>query len=116
MMDGIAASVSAVGGVVADTEHGTEKTHGVVEHPHSSTAVEEHHEQIPHERPEDWGWHAESGKVARGGGWVCVVILLLLNIGNQTRHNENVWLIGIAVFMAILLLVDRHRRKNSWRG
>lgn len=82
--------------------------------PHSDTAVE--HADQPHERPEDWGWHAESGKMARGGGWVSVAVLLLMNLGNQTRHTENFWVTGVAAFLALILLIDRRHRKNSWRN
>ena len=63
---------------------------------HSDAAVE--HADQPHERPEDWGWRAESGKVARGGGWVSVAVLLLMNLGNQTRHTENFRVTGVTAF------------------
>jgi hypothetical protein len=95
--------------MVADTEHGSDNT---AVQPHSQTAVEH---ATPHERPEDWGWHAEAGKISRAGGWVSVAVLLLINLGNQTRHVENVWITAIAALLAIILLLDRHRRKNSWR-
>lgn len=75
------------------------------------------HEVEPaHEKPEDWGWHHEWGGLARGAGWVSAAVLLLLNIGNHTRHWEDVWLTGLAVLLILILLVDRHRRKNSWRS
>ncbi|HVX44803.1 MAG TPA: DUF2631 domain-containing protein [Mycobacteriales bacterium] len=68
------------------------------------------------EKPEDWGWHGEMGRAARIAGWASFVVLLLMNIGNQTRHNENFWVTGIALLLAVILLIDRHRRKNAWRS
>jgi hypothetical protein len=99
---------------VADTEHGSDD---IAVQPHPETAVE-HADETAHEpqdRPEDWGWHGETGKWARGAGWVSVAVLLLMNLGNQTRHNENIWLTAVAALLVVILLRDRHRRKNAWR-
>jgi Protein of unknown function (DUF2631) len=71
---------------------------------------------ITHERPEDWGWHGESGKTGRIAGIVTIVILLLLTQGNHEGHVEDLWLIGGALFIAIALIRDSRRRKNAWRS
>jgi hypothetical protein len=71
---------------------------------------------ITHERPEDWGWHAETGKVSRIAGWVMIVLLLVLTFGNHRGQVENLWLIGAALVILIMLLRDSRRRKNAWRS
>ena len=71
---------------------------------------------ITHERPEDWGWHGESGKVGRIAGWAMIVLLLVLMFGNHRGQVENLWLIGSALVIAISLIWDSRRRKNAWRS
>jgi hypothetical protein len=69
----------------------------------------------PDEPSVEWGWH---GSFPRGeviAGWVCVVILLLFLIGNHTGRVEDLWLIGLAVVMAIGLIMHSVRRRNAWR-
>ena len=70
----------------------------------------------PQDEPSaEWGW---SGGFPRGeviAGWVCVVILLLFLIGNHTGRVEDLWLIGLAVVMAIGLIMHSVRRRNAWR-
>ena len=71
---------------------------------------------VEHERPEDWGWHGETGKKGRIGAVVATLFLLALVIGNHQGKVEDLWIVGIAVVMIIILLLDWRRRKNAWRG
>jgi hypothetical protein len=71
---------------------------------------------ITHERPEDWGWHGETGKTGRIAGWVMIVLLLVLTFGNHRGQVENLFLIGAALVILIMLLRDSRRRKNAWRS
>ena len=71
---------------------------------------------ITHERPEDWGWHGESGKAGRIAGIVTIVVLLLLIIGNHRGRVEDLWLIGCAFLVLVSLIWDSRRRKNAWRS
>jgi uncharacterized membrane protein len=71
---------------------------------------------ITHERPEDWGWHGETGKTGRIAGWVMIVPLLVLTFGNHRGQVENLWLIGAALVILVMLLRDSRRRKNAWRS
>jgi hypothetical protein len=68
-----------------------------------------------HERPEDWGWHAEWGRWARAAGWLCAGLLILLNFTWHYSRVESAWLISLAVLLVLLLLRDYYRRKNAWR-
>jgi hypothetical protein len=63
---------------------------------------------IQHERPEDWGWHGETGKKG--------LILLSFMIGNHQGKVEDLWVGGIALVMLLMVIADWRRRKNAWRS
>lgn len=73
-------------------------------------AVEERHE-----RPEDWGWHADLSGVARGAGIVSCIVILLMLTSNDIGNIGKVWAIIIVIGMVLGILWDRHRSKNRWR-
>ncbi len=100
---------------MASNEHDLAERRSAVERHESTQGAPEPHE-APHEKPEDWGWHAEMGIVARGAGWLTAALLLVMLIGNQEGHIAQIWLIALAVLLVLMLLRDRHNRKNSWRG
>lgn len=69
----------------------------------------------PHESPEMWGWHAETGKWARISGFVVIAALLLMLTTTAYNHAGNFALISFAIALFIVLVWDHRRRKNSWR-
>jgi hypothetical protein len=71
---------------------------------------------VEHERPEEWGWHGEMGKWGRRLAIIPIVFLVAMVFGNHQGNLENIWLIGIAAFLVLLLVVDARRRKNAWRS
>ena len=71
---------------------------------------------IEHERPQEWGWHGETGKWGRRGAVIAVVFMLLYLFGNHRGKVEDLWLIGIALVMVLIMLWDWRRRKNAWRA
>ena len=71
---------------------------------------------VQHERPEDWGWHGETGKKGRIGAVIAVLILLSFMIGNHQGKVEDLWIGGIALVMVIIIIADWRRRKNAWRS
>ncbi len=71
---------------------------------------------VEHERPEEWGWHGETGKWGRVGAWFAVLATLTYLIGNHEGRVEDLWVVGIALLMVVVLLWDRQRRKNAWRA
>ena len=71
---------------------------------------------ITHERPEDWGWHGESGKAGRIAGVVTILCLLVMLFGNHQGKVEDLWLIGLAAVVLVSLIWDSRRRKNAWRS
>lgn len=70
---------------------------------------------MEHERPEDWGWNADLGKLARLGGILSIVVLL---IGLSATHYNNAGTLAIILTIAALVLglvVDANHRKKSFR-
>jgi hypothetical protein len=70
---------------------------------------------IEEERPEDWGWHGHAGKWGQIAGWLGVLSLLTYLWGNHEARMEDVWLVGIAAGMVVLLLWDLRRKRTAWR-
>lgn len=71
---------------------------------------------VTHEEPADWGWHAETGKKGRIAAWVAVLIMLSYLIGNHEGRVEDLWVVGTAAVMVLILVWDIFRRKNAWRS
>jgi hypothetical protein len=71
---------------------------------------------IEHERPEDWGWHGETGRWGRIGGTIATLVILAYLVGNHQGRVEDLWILGIALVMVIILVMDWRRRKNAWRA
>ncbi|MET9492107.1 MULTISPECIES: DUF2631 domain-containing protein [unclassified Nocardia] len=53
-----------------------------------------------------WGWSGESRRTFRTAGWVVVVILLAMLIGNHKGKIEDIYLVGFAVAIAGILIRD----------
>ena len=70
----------------------------------------------PHAEPSaEWGWHGTFPRTARIGGWAIAAILLLMMIGNHQGRVEELWLVGLALVVVIVLVWDQMRRRTSWR-
>ncbi|WP_312869244.1 DUF2631 domain-containing protein [Amycolatopsis pithecellobii] len=70
----------------------------------------------PRDEPSaEWGWHGSFPRASRVAGWLTVVVLLVMIYNNHENNTENVWLVGIAVGIAIALLVDIKKRRTAWR-
>ncbi|MEN0140459.1 MAG: DUF2631 domain-containing protein, partial [Rhodococcus sp. (in: high G+C Gram-positive bacteria)] len=59
-----------------------------------------------------WGWSGEAPKTFRFFGWFFAVFLLLMIIGNHTGLVEDLWLIGCAALMVLILVRDIVLRRN----
>ena len=91
--------------------------HGVAQPGREMGHVAPDSHPIEHERPEDWGWHGETGKFGRVGVWIAILVLLSYLVGrNHEGRVEDLWIIGIAGIMVLILLWDIRRRKNAWRS
>jgi hypothetical protein len=71
---------------------------------------------VEHERPEEWGWHGETGKWGRIASWIAILFLLAYLLGNHEGRMENYWIAAIAALMILLKVFDFFRRKNAWRS
>ncbi|MGY1711826.1 DUF2631 domain-containing protein [Geodermatophilus sp. SYSU D00758] len=71
---------------------------------------------IEHERPEDWGWHGETGKWGRTTSWIAILFIAAYLIGNHEGRVEDIWLIAVVGLMILLKVYDWFRRKNAWRS
>jgi Protein of unknown function (DUF2631) len=63
----------------------------------------------------EWGWHGSFPRGSVIAGWVSVVILLLLTIGNHEGSTQDIWLVGIAVLIALGLIGHAIHRRHAWR-
>jgi hypothetical protein len=89
--------------------------HSDVERATGHAEVDVQHSDVEHEKPEDWGWHADLGKQARLGGYICLVVLA---IGLTATHYNNAGTVAILLTMGALvigLIVDARSRRTSWR-
>jgi drug/metabolite transporter (DMT)-like permease len=68
-----------------------------------------------HERPEDWGWHADLGLLARIGGVVTLIALLLMLTASHYNHAGDVALLFFIGVVVVGLIWDAQKRRNSWR-
>ncbi|MEU4707117.1 DUF2631 domain-containing protein [Nocardia salmonicida] len=58
-----------------------------------------------------WGWSGESRRTFRIAAWVVIVALLGMTIGNHQGHVEDIFLVGLAALMALILVVDSLTRR-----
>ena len=94
----------------------TQPTHRVNQPGREEALVRADAHPVAHERPEDWGWHGETGKLGRAGAWITVLAVLSYLFGNHEGRTEDLWIIGIVVVMVLILIADAVRRKNAWRS
>jgi Protein of unknown function (DUF2631) len=68
-----------------------------------------------HERPEDWGWHADLSVLARVGGIFTIIALALMLTATHYNHAGTAALL-ICLF-AVLggLIWDQQKRRTRWR-
>lgn len=69
----------------------------------------------PHEHPKAWGWHGEWGRTSRVGGWIVVVLLLLMMTATHYNLQGSLFLGIGAILLAAILVRDMLRRRNAWR-
>ena len=52
-----------------------------------------------------WGWHRIGNNVIQIAGWLGVVLLVAFNFGNHTGHVETIYLVLLAVVIALGLII-----------
>ncbi|MGY1812184.1 DUF2631 domain-containing protein [Blastococcus sp. SYSU D00820] len=71
---------------------------------------------VDHERPEDWGWHGETGRLGRIGAVIAILWTLAYLVGNHEGRVEDLWIVGLVLVMILIMIADWRRRKNAWRA
>jgi hypothetical protein len=70
----------------------------------------------PQDEPSvEWGWHGGFPRGMMIAGWVSVLILLAMTMGNHQGRTENVWLVVLALLIAFGLVLHSVRKRNAWR-
>lgn len=55
-------------------------------------------------------------RLARAGAVMAILVLLAMLCGNHRGNIENLWLIGLAGLIALMLIVDWVLRRNGLRS
>jgi len=56
------------------------------------------------------------GRAARVGAILVILILVALTFGNHLGHIQDVWLLGLAGLLALMLVLDFVLRRNGLRS
>jgi hypothetical protein len=56
------------------------------------------------------------GKWGRRLAIIPILFLLSMLVGNHEGRMEDLWLVGIALVLIVILIWDARRRKNAWRS
>ena len=62
----------------------------------------------------EWGWSKENHKMIQIGGLLAAGFLLLMLKGNHVGHIEDIFLIGFAALILILIGRDWWLRRRGW--
>jgi hypothetical protein len=70
----------------------------------------------PQEEPSaEWGWHGGFPHGTTIAGVLTIIVLLVFTIGPYQSRTQDLWLIGAAVIIALGLIIQAVRKRNSWR-
>ena len=61
----------------------------------------------------EWGWHQHSRKVGLAVGGFFVLFLLFMLFGNHIGNVENIWLVAVALFLAIWMVLALRPKKDD---
>jgi hypothetical protein len=63
----------------------------------------------------EWGWHGGFPKGTIIGGVVTIILLIAFIPGPYQSHTQDIWLVLIAIGIALAIVGHVIRRRNSWR-
>lgn len=62
----------------------------------------------------EWGWHQHSAKVGWAVGGFFVLFLLGMLFGNHLGNVENLWLVAVAAFLLIWMIISLRPKKDDY--
>lgn len=70
----------------------------------------------PQDEPSaEWGWHGSFPRGKTAGGVITIILLLVFTIGPYQSRTQDLWLLGIAVLVALLIVGQIVAKRHSWR-
>jgi len=63
----------------------------------------------------EWGWHGGFPKGTVIGGVITIILCLAFIPGPYQSRTQDIWLIAIAIGIALCIVGHVIRRRNSWR-
>ncbi|WP_431956524.1 DUF2631 domain-containing protein [Nocardia lijiangensis] len=60
----------------------------------------------------EWGWSGESRRTFRIAGWIVAFILVAMIIGNHKGLVEDLYLVGFAALIVVILVRDTILRRK----
>ena len=63
----------------------------------------------------EWGWHGGFPKGTVIGGVITIILCLAFIPGPYQSRTQDIWLIAIAIGIALAIVGHVIRRRNSWR-
>lgn len=60
-----------------------------------------------------WGWSGEAPRAFRVAGWIVALMLLVQLIGNHVGKVEDLWLVGLALVLIGVLVIDMVKRRRK---
>ena len=70
----------------------------------------------PQDEPSaEWGWHGSFPRGTVVSGVVSIILLVLFVIGPYQSRTQDLWLIGIALLLAGLIVRQVVARRRAWR-
>jgi hypothetical protein len=70
----------------------------------------------PQDEPSaEWGWHGSFPKGKVAGGVVTIILLIAFMFGPYQSRTQDLWLIGLALIVAGLIVHQVVAARHSWR-
>lgn len=70
----------------------------------------------PHDEPSaEWGWHGSFPRTKLAAGTISILILVAFIFGSYQSRTQDLWLIGVALFIAYGMARQIMAKRNAWR-
>ena len=70
----------------------------------------------PQDEPSaEWGWHGHFPRLRIAAGVVSIILLVVFIFGPYQSHTQDLWLLGIALVLLVLIVRQVVARRHAWR-